>query len=330
MSAPKQEVAIIVPFNTWHDWVLDCVRALSALNGLNKDWTCWLVPDEAPDASWRERLNAFEDRLRMEILATGRGNPSEKRNAVLRATRAPIVALLDSDAWPDPDWLVRALPHLNDDVGVITGPNLTPPEDPLLRRVCGRVMESRVGFGEGYIRHVPVSARDVREMPTCNMVFRRVDDMTFREELATGEDMAFCSDMRAAGYRVRYTPDVRVFHHRRTFPAPFMRQFYGYGLNKGRLRSEGSDIAYLWHAVPALFVVYLVLALIGSVRLSGGIMVGFLWLPFGVYLLAILWESARKARTVGEFLLCPSAFFAAHLAYGTGYLVGLGRGKLRS
>ncbi len=314
-------VAIIVPFNEWNDWVLDGVAACSRLNGLNPAWTLWLVADDEPDETWRSRLEEFAPVMRMEIVATGPGNPSQKRNAALRKTPAPIVALVDSDAYPEPGWIVNALKHIEGDVGVVTGPNLTPVDDPLWRRVSGRVMESPLGFGEGYIRHVPVPSRDVREMPTCNMIYRRAGDLMFHEELATAEDMVFCSEMRAAGFRVVYRPDVRVYHHRRTFGWSFIKQFFGYGFNKGRLWRWGSDIAYGWQAVPALFLLYLVAAIVLSVWAHGWLLLG-LWTPLIVYALVILRESARMAHTVAEYLLCIPAFPTAHLAYGAGYLAG--------
>ncbi len=349
MNNQEPAVAIIVPFGEWNQWVIECVQAIAALNGMNERWTCWLVPDHEPDENWSRQLPTGNPQCRIEILATGPGNPAQKRNAVLRVSRDPIIALIDSDAWPEPDWLTTALSHLipggsvpegsvlayvqqpgscnyartdPSAVGVVAGPNLTPPHDPLIRRVGGRIMESPLGFGEGSIRHVAVAARDVREMPTCNMVFRRVNGMAFHESLDTGEDMVFCADMRAAGYRVRYQPDVRVYHHRRAVFIPFMRQCYRYGRDKGRLRRRHSDGAYAWQAIPALFVIYLLLAPLISLFFGGGLLKWLPWLPLTAYALAMLAESLRLARSCGEFLLAPAAFLAAHLAYGAGYLSG--------
>ncbi len=321
MKNTNADIAIIVPFNAWTGWVVDCVEAISRLNGLHRGWTLWLVPDDEPTAAWRERLAPYQSGLSLEILPTGFGNPSQKRNAVLHRTKAPVIALIDSDAWPESDWLMNALNHFNNDIGVVTGPNLTPTDDELSRRVCGRVMESPIGFGEGYIRHVSTEARDVREMPTCNMVYRRPPDLRFHEELATGEDMVFCSEMRAAGCRVVYRPDVRVYHHRRKLLRPFMQQFFGYGLNKGRLWRMGSDIAYRWHALPTLFLLYLAVAVLGT-PLVGGWMAWALWIPLLAYLLVVTVESARMAGSFGEFILCIPAFLASHLSYGAGYLAG--------
>lgn len=322
MSGNADELAILVPFGAWNDGVLECVAAVSRLKGLHDGWVLWLIPDEDPNALWSERLAPYRELIHMEIVATGPGNPSQKRNAALRRTSAPIIALIDSDAFPEPDWLVNALQHLKDDVGVVAGPNLTPPGDLLLRRVCGRVMESPIGFGEAYIRHTPVSPREVREMPTCNMVYRRVDDLFFHEELATGEDMVFCSEMRAAGWRVWYDPDVRVYHHRRKLGWPFMQQFFGYGLNKGRLMRMGSDITYGWQAVPTLFLLYLLGACAAAFLIEGRLLLA-LWTPAMVYAIVILRESIRAAQSVRELLLCIPAFPLGHLSYGAGYLAGL-------
>jgi len=315
-------VAIIVPFSRWNDWVAHCVQACGQLTGASELWELWLVPDEDPDPDLSRRVSEWAHPLRVHWVATGSANPSRKRNAALGKTSATIIALVDSDAWPEPDWLEVALGSLRDDVGIVAGPNGTPPGDPLLRRVCGRVMESKLGFGEAYIRHIRAPLQDVREMPTCNMVYRRVPGLLFHEELDTGEDMVFCAEMRAAGWRILYHPGVRVFHHRRTLWRPFFDQFHGYGLHKGRLQRSDHDSAYWWQALPALLTLYLGAALLLTFVLAYPWRL-CIWGPGGLYLALVLFESARRATSPGEFLLAIPAFVVGHLAYGTGYLKGL-------
>ena len=259
---------------------------------------------------------------RLHVEPTGGGNPAAKRNVALRRSDAAIFALVDSDAWPAPDWLAAGVPLLVDDVAVVAGPNLTPPSDSLSRRLSGRVMESLLGFGAGFIRHRKVARRVVREMPTCNMILRKLDGLEFREDLNTGEDMMYCSDVRGRGLQVLYDPDVVVFHHRRKMGLSFMKQFFHYGLDKGRLTRRSSDISYVWQAFPAFFVLYLAALVVVALVPVPGWARQAAWTPLVVYAAAVIIESCRLATSVGEACLAPLGFVLAHVSYGTGYLRG--------
>lgn len=313
-------VAIVVPFNHWHDWALDCVRHCARLSG--PEWVIWLLPDEPPTGRWAEALAAMALGSRLHVEPTGGGNPAAKRNVALRRSDATIFALVDSDAWPGPDWLACGLPLLVGDVAVVAGPNVTPPSDCLSRRLSGRVMESPLGFGAAFIRHRKVGRRIVREMPTCNMILRKFDGLEFREDLNTGEDMMYCSDVRARGLQVLYDPDVVVFHHRRRMGLSFMRQFFHYGLDKGRLSRRSSDISYVWQAFPAFFVLYLAgLATVALLPVPAWSRKAAL-IPLGLYGMVVVIESCRLATTFAEACLAPFGFVLAHVSYGTGYLRG--------
>jgi hypothetical protein len=321
-----ESVAILVPFSRWSDWVGDCVRACGRLQGATAAWELWLIPDEMPDTEHVRQAQEWAAPLQVMWEPTGPANPSRKRNAALKKTKASRIALVDSDAWPASDWLSQALPHLRGKVGIVAGPNLTPDHDALTRRVCGRVMESKLGFGDAYIRHICAPMQDVREMPTCNMVYRRAPEINFREDLDTGEDMVFCADMRARGQRILYHPGVRVYHHRRSLWRPFYMQFYGYGFHKGQLQRQKSDIAYWWQAMPALLTIYLVAASVLTFVLPYPWQY-CVWGPGLLYAALVAIESARRARDPIEFLVAMPAFFVGHVGYGTGYIKGfLSRG----
>jgi hypothetical protein len=322
-AGDPSQVAIVVPFSEWNEWVLECVSHCARLS--EKHWTLWLLPDTPPSPSWCAKLDAIGLGKQVRVEPTGPGNPARKRNVALRKSDATIFALVDSDAWPQSDWLVKGLSLLQGNVAVVTGPNLTPPDDPLSRRVSGRVMESPLGFGMAYIRHVPVKRRIVREMPTCNMVLRRLDGLLFREDMDTAEDMMYCAEVRERGMTILYDPDVVVFHHRRQLGRAFFAQFYRYGLDKGALARQRHTAVYRWQAMPAFFFLYLVgltATCVWPLPLAAR------WAAWGPMLLyggAIVWECCRIARSGAELLLAPAGFLAAHLGYGIGYLGGFFR-----
>ena len=283
-------VAVIIPFSSWNAWVAECVEQCSRLEGPNPE--IWLLPDRPLSEETRNGLP--NDRLTIHIRTTGALNPAAKRNVALRESSAEVFALIDSDAYPRHDWLAKGLPLLSGDVAIVAGPNLTPANDPLLRRCTGRVMESLLGFGAAYIRHRILPQRFVNEMPTCNMLIRRLPDLLFREELDTGEDMMYCADVRKRGFKVLYDPAVAVYHHRRTLGRAFFKQFYHYGLDKGRLSRQASGITYPWQAFPAMLLVYVLVWSMSWTAFLRPIWRWMLSLPLLLYALLVLVESARR------------------------------------
>lgn len=320
-SRPREPelVSIVVPTRSWDDWLFECLRGCVAQD--HPAWDVWVVADGPMPASWRARIDALGLADRFHVLVTGPANPARKRNAALRATQARFIALVDADACPAPDWIRQALSRMDDSHALVGGPNLTPPRDPVLRRACGNVMQSVVGFGAGYLRHVVRPAREVCELPACNLVFRREAGILFREELATAEDMLFCADFRRAGYRILYAPQVVVHHHRRRLLFPFARQFWSYGFDKGLLGAR-SGALHAWQFAPSAFVLYLAL-LPFSLRLRSAAASRLAWSPLALYLAAISVESARQSSRPAEILPTVAAFLVGHLAYGSGFLRGL-------
>ncbi len=323
-GAAEPRVAVVIPFPRWDDWSGECVAACAALDYANLE--LWLLPDEPLPERVEQAARALAGARPLHVLPTGAANPARKRNAALRAMTADWAALVDADAYPRPDWLRRAFCEVKDDVGIVAGPNLTPPGDSYGRQLSGLVMRSPLGFGPAYVRHHPAPRHEPDEMPTCNMLIRRLPDVRFREEFSTAEDMMYCRDVRAAGFRIVYAPDVVVYHHRRRFPRDFARQFFFYGRDKGRLFARGSGASRIPHAMPALLLLYFALALPLLALAGTARHVHILRMPGLAYGLLAVLESFRCARNpliaVGGLL----AFPVAHASYGLGYWMGLPRG----
>ncbi len=316
-------ISIVIPCRKWDTYLQECVEACGRLeiNSLTVD--LWILSDGEICADLKQHLRNTASGLDIVFRETGPVNPATKRNVALKESEAEIFALIDADAFPESHWLQESIKDLKGSVAVVAGPNLTPPDDPLLQRVTGRVMESPVGFGAAYVRHTPVPRHEETEMPTCNMVIRRLAEVLFHEDMDTAEDMMYCADVRKRGYSVFYSPEVIVYHHRRRFGTAFVRQFFYYGMDKGFLFHRRHGATHLWHLAPALLTLYLIL-LIPLLAITSHLpwICVVMLLPSAAYLIIIAVESFRRARTIAEFLLSPLAHIMAHLSYGTGFLCG--------
>jgi glycosyltransferase involved in cell wall biosynthesis len=145
------------------------------------------------------------------------------RNAGLDIAAGDIVAFIDDDAIPHPDWLARLVEHYADPaVGAVGGRDQIYHGDvldtgPLFRRVgiltwYGRFI-SMHHLGQG-------PARDVDFLKGVNMSFDRrrnpdvrVDECLRGQGAQVYEETTVCLQIRQRGQRVVYDPEIVVDHH---------------------------------------------------------------------------------------------------------------------
>jgi glycosyltransferase involved in cell wall biosynthesis len=201
--------------------------------------------------------------------STGRPGLAGARNTGARASKGTVVAFIDDDAVPSPDWLERlAEPYADESVVAVGGAALPgwsstrpvwfPPE-----------FDWVVGCT---YRGLPEDIRAVRNLIGANMSFRRevFDHLEFFFGLGHaggqslgGEETDFCIRLGEAlpSSRIVYEPCARVCHHvppeRMTF-SYFVRRCYAEGLSKGVLSRRvgsraglASERAYVRAVLPA-------------------------------------------------------------------------------
>jgi len=166
------------------------------------------------------------------------------------AGAAPVLAFIDSDCVPEPDWLERLISVL---------------EEPGIAAVAGRVLgfalDGLPGFAqEGLLgryedacsslnlgpRGGPVATPGaaLSYLPACNLLVRRGAFEAvggFRPAMRLGEDVELCWRLQAAGHGLFYYPGSDVRHdHRRRWGA-FLRRKRDYARSEAWLRRNSPE-----------------------------------------------------------------------------------------
>lgn len=278
-----------------------------------------VLPDEAPTVS----LTAGS--IPVHVHPTGRIRPAEKRNLGIARAQGEIVAFLDDDAYPAPQWLQQALKYFSrPEVGAVGGPAITPPGDPWAAQIGGRVYANILVSGHYHYRYISERVRKVDDLPSCNLLVRADVLRTlggFSTRYWPGEDTILCDDIvNRLGRQMIYDPWSIVYHHRRPLFAPHLRQVGRYARHRGFFcRQSQKTSLRLGYMLPSLLVLGIAFGWIGAYANRW-----LAWVYFGTlsaYLLITLFGAFNRRLTT--WLTTWAGIVATHMIYGLRFLQGL-------
>ena len=268
-----------------------------------------------------------------------------KRNIGVEKAKGEIIAFTDDDTLLREDWLNNAVKCIEKDtefVGV-GGPNFTPEEELPFAKAVGRIFGSKFLFSFRYTikRNKAV---EIDHNPTCNYIIKKrvFEDVRFDEKLWPGEDVEFDIRLKKRGYKILYSPDVVVWHHRRSRPIEFLKQMFNYGTTRAmvtRMHPNSFHLRYylFLFASIIMFGMY-------AIPLSEQIGVEFfknqivfgrtiqslvpITIPLGITILyfCILGLAGlligKQTKSIKQALYAPIVMFIQHFGYSIGLIYG--------
>jgi O-antigen biosynthesis protein len=174
----------------------------------------------------KDRTAAIANEFEFRLINTANCGLSSARNTGWQSATGEIVAYIDDDAYPDPQWLTYlAATFMNTTYAAVGGPNIPPPGG-------GDVAECVANAPGGPV-HVLVSDQEAEHIPGCNMAFRKECleaiggfDPQYR---AAGDDVDVCWRLQQRGWALGFSPSAVVWHHRRNSIRAYWKQQKGYG-----------------------------------------------------------------------------------------------------
>ena len=227
-NEPTPRISVVVCTYNGSRTLRDCLAGVAALDYPDVD--AIVVDDGSTD-----QVPAIAAEYPVRLIRTANRGLSAARNTGWQAARGEIVAYLDDDARPDPQWLrylawgFRTTNHV-----AIGGPNIAPPGD-------GWIADC-VANAPGGPMHVLISDTEAEHIPGCNMAFRRTAleaiggfDPRYR---TAGDDVDLCWRLADRGGTIGFHPGAMVWHHRRNSVRTYWRQQQGYGRAESLLEQK--------------------------------------------------------------------------------------------
>jgi mycofactocin glycosyltransferase len=165
------------------------------------------------------------------------GGPGAARNTGLAAATTPLVAFVDSDCVPGPDWLAPLLPHFADPAVAAAAPRIVPHGggEGWLARYEGISSTLDMGAAESLVR----PGTKVPYVPGAALVVRRdAAAAGFAEDMPVGEDVDFVWRLAAAGWHVRYEPRATMPHQHRVRLRSWFARRADYGTSAAPLEQR--------------------------------------------------------------------------------------------
>ena len=272
-----------------------------------------------PDDSSKEESEKFSDKI-IKIIKTGKVKPAFKRNLGMEKARGDFFAFIDSDAYPEKGWLKNSIKYFkNKKIGIVGGPNLTPPEANIDEKISGYTLSNFWVSGPANVRYRVAKNQIVKELPSCNYISRREISPKYKEGLLTAEDSKFCFDIRKQGYKILYARDVIVYHHRRDTIKKHIKQMFIYGRDIAWLAKEEFSLDMLYFSLLSLFVI----GFFGAMALS--VFYPVIRIVFSILVLAyfILMFVTNIHENFVMSLYVMTTSIITHFSYGIGFLWGV-------
>jgi len=284
-----------------------------------------------------ELLEKLRKKYEFKLFKNPKINAAAGRNIGIGNSNGKYIAFVDGDAIPAHDWLIQIKKVFEkNDVTGVGGPDMLPDDSSDKARRIGHIMTSPLARGgqlNPSTQHsLSSDEKYVEHIPTCNLCLKReIFDKVgmFDESFAKGQDLELNYRITNAGYKLLYSPKIKVVHYRKNHIRDFAKQIYKWAKAKvAIIKKHGfhglTSHVYLW---PAYFLIGFFLSFIFFFLLNIMKIFALLFLIAMIfYAFVIIFESGQLSRKYKDnklFLYSVFLIPIVHLSYFYGVLSAL-------
>lgn len=325
-------VTVIMPVRNEEQYIADSLEAV-LLQDYPHEMMEVLIADGMSDDNTRELIRKISNnhQISVRILDNTKQIVSAGMNLAIGKAKGDITLRVDGHAIIQTDYLSQCVEYLiHNDVDCAGGP-LDSVGKGYVGEAVAFVMSSKFGVGGTVFRTAsnrnrPIRAETVPFGAYRKDVFERVG--LFNEEMVRHQDYELCYRLRKNGGKIMLLPKVRAKYFVRSTVKTFVRQYWQYGIWKGRFIRKYPDSLKLRHMIPPVFVIILLLS--GTISFFSGYAFFIYSATIGSYIafvIAALLSFSVKLKF--KYLpVLPVLLACMHLSWGAGFWKGLFMKKL--
>jgi glycosyltransferase involved in cell wall biosynthesis len=225
-------VTVVIP--TYRDWdnLRVCLEALSHQTVPADEFEVIVVNND-PGASCPFDLPARN----MKLVAEARAGSYAARNHGLQIARGEIIAMIDSDCTPNPDWIEAGVRALETQKADLAGGKVTFEISP--------ASTAAQMYDAVFNMQMALTIETAHTAQTANLFARRMVFDTigkFPSDLRSGGDVVWTGKATGSGFKLIYAAEAEVFHPARRHPDLLKKQFRVGSGQPAIWRSQGSGM----------------------------------------------------------------------------------------
>jgi len=325
------KVSFIIPARNEAKFVEDCLQSLLSLDYPKEKVEILFAEGNSSDGT-RKILERYSKKYEsIKIFDNPKGNTAVGRNICIKNATGEMIMDFSAHAIAPKNLLKVLVPKLlsqPDDVVGVGCSNISPEKQNFVGKVSGAAF---LGFMAGsgiFMQNTVFDEERFVEHMAFTLYRREIFDKVgpFDPDFWCGQDAELDIRIKKAGYKILYTPEVRVKHYKRHTSRDLFRQMYRYGIARVKMVKKHPSTTKIFHFLPSSFI-------------GGTIFMVLLWtlniipsiflLLFGLLYLSLCFIStARVSRN--PLVIISSVFFylLITIGYGLGFIRGAIYGKL--
>lgn len=278
-----------------------------------------IIVEDGSDRPCKKVVEAFHSRLDLRYIVKENEGPGPARNRGAREASNEYLLFFDSDCLIPDHYMETVNRRLTSEpFDVFGGPDRAAHNFTSIQKAISYAMTSL--FTTGGIRGSEQRKQKFYprsfNMGISKKAFEAVDGFA---DIRFGEDVDLSLRLEKEGFSLGYLPDAFVYHKRRSTLRSFYKQVFNSGMARILLATRHPGSLKLIHALPSLFVGYLILA---------AAMVFFypiVLLPLMIFIGVVFGGALKLEKSLPVALLAIPASLVQLTGYGSGFLTALAR-----
>lgn len=316
--------SIIIPVYNRPGEVADLLESLAAQTVKNFEV---VITEDGSTIPCRDICDSYADRLDITYLVQENIGRSPARNNSMNHAKGDYFVFFDSDCVIPADYFATLADALDENpLDCFGGPDAAHESFTDTQKAINFAMTSFLTTGgiRGGKASMEKFTPRTFNMGFSRLVYEKVGG--FREMFS--EDIDMSKRIEAAGFTTGLIRRCPVYHKRRISFRKFFRQVHVFGMSRITLKLLYPGSMKLVHALPACFVIGLLMLIVGAIFLTP-----WLLAPIGVYVVALFASAIVTTRSLKVALMAVPAAFIQLIGYGTGFIkafftkIILGKGR---
>lgn len=237
-------------------------------------------------------------------------------NKAISSARGNSIVRIDAHTEYAEDYFLKIIETFNKTGADIVGGPMRPIGKTSFQKAVAYATSTKFGIGgsnfhnssfRGYVDSVYLGAWKKE-------IFNRIG--MFDTRMIRNQDDEFHYRAKSKGYKIFLEPEIKSYYYPRENYKSLFSQYFQYGLYKPLVLNKISSEAKPRHLIPSFFIIYLL-------TLPLSFFSTWYLLPLVIYILGAFIYAIKCPGNIKGKILVASIYPVLHIAYGSGFILGL-------